>query len=731
MKPNSFPRPGHCFGAALALAAWLGSGCALLGGGGGGPLPELSRYEGRPVSSVEFSGELDLPADSLQDAIVTRPTRCRILFIPVCVPGTKIGLDEYRLDLDELSRDVARLQLYYRDQGYYGTRVTPAVDPLDDGSVEVRFLVRPGDLVYVTELAIDGTEGIVTPDELKRRIPLRAGEPFGRADFLDSADTIRAALLREGYAYGEVLRNYSIDTIADISQARYVAVPGPLVRVDTIVVLGAERLGEETVRRQITFDEGDVLRTSELNESQRNLYQLGFVGFSSVEIAPDTLQRSADRARATVLVRVVERPRFAVDSFVGYGTIDCLRTGASWTDLNFMGGSRRLEVSGRFSKIGVGSPLDLGLENSLCPALAEDRFSEELNYRLAVDFQQPRLLATGIRGSLRLHAERLSEIQLFQRESLGGQAALTRNLGLNTVLAAALSLENGQTSADPIIFCLGFEVCTPEAREPLERHRWSNSLTVSATRNRTRGDAFARAGNLLAASSDWASPVFGSDDQYLRMVGEGAAYREVREGWVLAGFLRAGTFLDGAVADGERYIPPERRFYAGGPNSVRGFERNALGPRAYVARVDFLPEADTTGVVVVNPATLNIEGSAVGGTRTVLGSIELRMPSPVLGSILRTAVFVDAGQVWARSDAPGEGDRPIVVTPGAGFRFTTPIGPIRLDVGYNGYGRTRGPLYLADESTKELVLVDPDFQPPDERGFWDRLQFHFAVGQPF
>jgi outer membrane protein assembly complex protein YaeT len=711
-------------GALLVLAACAPRGAET------GPLPGLAQYAGQEVASVDYVGDLELSRDSLRQVTVTRRSRCRLLFLPICIPGTRIGYDPYFLDLNVLSQDVARLQLLYRDHGYYGTQVVPTVDPADQERIDVEFHIRPGRLVRLTALEIEGTEDIVPMERLLERVPLEEGEPFRRRDFLASADTIRAAMLREGYAFADVLRNFAIDTVAGVADVHFQALPGPLVEVDTILFLGGERLGERTARQQLTFDEGDVLRATALNQSQRNLYRLGFISFASVEIAADTLQRDADPSNATVLVRIVENPRYMVDATAGYGTVDCGRTTARWVDRNFRGGARRLEVSGSLSKIGVGSPLATGLGRSLCPALADDPFSESLNYRLAADFEQPRLFAPGTRATVRAHVERISEVNAFLRESVGTQTAVTYDLTEVSTLSGVLDVERGRTEADAIVFCLSFDVCTPEAREPLERTRWSNAISGAYIRDRTDVVGTAIRGNRLRTTATWATGLLGSDDRFLRLVGEGAAYREVREDWVVAGFLRAGTFLEGRVGPVGGFIPPAQRFYAGGPNSVRGFARNALGPRAFVATVEEMPpEEDLPGFDPIDADTLTV--SAIGGTRTLVASAELRMPSPLFSHLLRTAVFVDAGQVWASGQAPGVTNAPIRVTPGVGIRFATPVGPIRLDLAYNPYQPEPGPLYVGDRETGVLLLADPMFQPPERRGIIDRLRLHFAVGQAF
>jgi outer membrane protein insertion porin family len=700
--------------AALVLAACVQNVPA------GGPYPGLAEFAGREVTRVEFAGEMVVREDTLRAVIATQPTSCRTLGLPVCLFG--LGRQRHFLSLDELQQDVARIQIVHRDHGYYGSRITPSVESAGGDAVEVRFAIVPGDLVTLQALDVEGTEGIVPPQELERRLPLREGGPFRRSGFLSSADTIQGRLLESGYAYTQVLRNYTLDTIADVAQVRFEAVPGPLVRVDTVVILGAERLGQETVRRQLAIREDDVLRPSTLVRSQRNLYDFQMVNFASVEAAPDSLQLNPDSASATVIVRVVEAPQYLAEVAGGYGTIDCFRTDARRLDRNFLGGGRTLELSGSLSKVGVGEPLSAGLEQSLCKALESDTLGNVLNYRVAADFVQPRLFGTRTSTTVGLFSERISEFETYVRTSNGGRLAVTREVAPQTLAAAAVTVNRGSTQAEPIFFCVSLEQCTPEDIEPLKESRWSNFFTLSAIRDRTQSDVYPVSGYQVRGTVDWATALLASDDRFLRLFGDASAYRRIRQGWVLAGRLQGGTFLEGVIG-GDGYIPPERKFYAGGPNSVRGFRRNGLGPRVYVDVPEPGATPDDTGAVARDTVPFG-----VGGTSEVVASLELRVPSPVLRDNLRLAAFVDGGRVWSRSEDAFGSESRFSVTPGVGLRFLTPVGPIRLDAAYNPYDDPIGPLIRFTE-TGDPVTVNPEYDPRNR--FVRRFQFYIAVGQAF
>jgi outer membrane protein insertion porin family len=719
-------------GAHALLALALLGGCAV-NGGGGGPLPQFSQYEGREVRSVEFEGELVVPEDSLRAVVTTRPTRCRILgFLPICPFG--IGRDRYMLDLGVLQRDVARLQLAHRDAGYYGSRVLPQVDPAADTErVDVRFLVEPGDLVTLTSFGVRGVEEILDTARLHRRMPLRVGEPFRRVDFLASVDTLRNALLDEGYAYAQVFRNFGIDTDAGVADVVLDAAPGPLVTVDSVLFYGQYRLHENTLRRQMALREGSLLRATELNRSQRNLFDLELVRFAAVQVAPerlqlvpDSLQLDEDSIGSTILVRIEEAPRYAVDLAAMYGTRDCFRGELEHVDRNFLGGARRLQLSGLVAKLGVGDPVG-GLAETLCPAFRlDDRFTpvdsliaRQLNWRVAANFLQPRLFGTQTRVAVGAFTERISELDLYVRDATGGDVAVIRQIAPQTLGSLTFTAQRGRTQASDYFFCIAYEVCDRQDIQLLELSRWSNAVVLSVAQNRTRMDPFPSGGHQARASVDHASALLGSDDEFLRLAGDALLHRQLRRRTVLSLGLGGGIFLNELIRAEGGYVPPERRFYGGGPTGVRGFRFNELGPTVYIAR----PRRVSGGGFEVDTVR-----SATGGTRAVLATAEVTFPLPIGPEALRAAVFVDAGQVWNARDTLAL-NAPIRATPGVGLRFASPVGPFRLDLAYNPYPATPGPLYGINERGELLPQpILPRFTPGEERSFLRRLVVQVSVG---
>src|SRR5690606_1846198 len=104
------------------------------------------------------------------------------------------------------------------------------------------------------------------------------------------------------------------------------------------------------------------------------------------------------------------------------------------------------------------------------------------------------------------------------------------------------------------------------------------------------------------------------------------------------------------------FVPPQERLYGGGPNSVRGFRQNELGPIVYLARGYVVVDSTLSGGEPVkylraSPVSQYDRTVATGGHAAVLGNLELRFPSPVLREPLQLNAFLDVGEVWNRGSS--------------------------------------------------------------------------------
>ena len=591
--------------------------------------------------------------------------------------------------------------------------------------------IYEGEPVRLTKLTLVGLESLLDVAALKRILPLQEGAPFNRMLFQASADTIADRLRNVGYPYAEVLRNYDVDAAALHAEASLEALPGPRARIGRVVITGLEQVDTGTVRKMLSVHPHDLFRQDRLYQSQRDLYGMGVFRSVNVVLA-DSAPRPGD-STVTVLVRVAEGPRHRVRVGAGYGSLDCFRVQSGWTAYDFLGGARALDLTGRVSKLGVGSPTDAGLRSNVCHFLHDDPTSDTINYNVGLTLRQPAFLSPRHTASFALFAERRSEFNAYTRQAVGANLAVTFNARRTIPVTLGYSYSVGRTTALPAIYCQLFRLCDASEQAFLSNRRRFGAVTISGVRNQTNSVLDPTAGGVVTASLTHSSRLVGSDTLYEFNRGqlEVSRYYPIGRRGAFAWRVLGGTILPARrisfAGQSVRFVPPDQRFYGGGPNSVRGYARNELGPRVYFRSISVdTVKGDTTFG--------NLQASATGGNAIFVANAELRIPTPLFPDRMRVAVFADVGQVWELEDPSVRGVR---FTPGVGVRFVTPLGPVRLDAAYNGYPAEPGSLYLLNTTNKSLTAVTDStgspvpFHPGLPHGFWRRVVVQFAVGQAF
>ncbi len=740
------------------LRALVAASAALLGGlvtGIPDPAPLHAQATRTPVLDVFFEGNETFPDDSLAAAIVTRETSCRSpFFAPFCWLGADFAIRESFLPRAELPRDRLRLEIWYRRRGFRETAVDTTIARGEEG-VRVGFQVQEGRPVQVDSVEFFGAADTLLT-EVVGNLPLQPGDRLSTLLLDASRDTLVRRLADRGYAQAEVLRSYFIPNDDPYSaQVTYDMAPGPRARYGHISVEGEEDLSEGTILRTLQFRDGDVYRRSQLTEGQARLFGLEIVRSASVTPLLDEMEDGV------VPVRVVVReqdPRW-VRAGGGLSSAECLDVEARWVSRNFQGGGRRLQLRGRLSNVGARQFADL-----LCWQSGTGEFGR-LNWLVSADFDQPWIFST--RNSFRasLFGERQSLPDAFIREAVGLDMALTRNIGPRTPLTLSYAPELSRLDAAELLFCTSFLVCTPRDVDALQGANWLAPVGVNFTRNQTDNLLNPGSGYTLSLDLEHASTWTGSNFRFDRVVAGATWYERLGlGGTVLAAGIRAGWVGAGAFeeltrdsGDGEvDVVHPQKRFFAGGANSVRGFGQNRLGPRVLTIDVPNLlasacaPEAVRD--LSCDASSLDDEAffsRPTGGTELLEGSVELR--TPVSGTF-QLAAFADFGRLSAeRLSTPS-----LEVTPGVGVRYLSPIGPLRLDLAYRFQGgeelrvvTTQIEAYdpeihasgqrisVGDEripwvSTSQLAILGPRvlFGQSDAAS-WSRLQLHLSIGQAF
>jgi outer membrane protein assembly complex protein YaeT len=703
---------------AAALALALAAGLATTASAQNGE---------RVVRKLDFEGNRAITDEALATAIATTNSSWFARFFLV----RWIGVGEKRyFDEQEFRRDVVRLDVFYRRSGYPHVQIDTIVRRTPQ-NVYITFKIAEGEPTRVTDLTVTGVDTL--PEKVRAPmlvdLPLRQGDPFNRYIMQVTADTITRRLRDRGYPTARVFSSFETNKDANIAKVAMDVEPGRSAVIGAVSVDGTARIEPSLVRKLLVSRPGRLYSQDELFQSQRNLYSSDLFRFATVSVDSTAFKPETDSV--PVLVQVNEAKRRRIRSGIGYGTDDCFRGSAEWTTRNFLGGSGRiLDLTSRVSKLGVGSPFDWGLANSICSPSKQDTVgSAKVNFYLGASIRRPAFLSPNNTISVSVFAERRSEFKVYLRQETGTTLLLRRETPKKRIpLSLAYTLSYGHTEATAVSFCASFNACTPDLVALLRQNRVLATLTATGTLPRVNNPLDPSRGSTASLEATLSSRFIGSSSfqQFTRFVGNYAWYYPLSRDVVLSWRLRSGVIfaptVDISTASGN-FIPPEQRFYGGGPNDVRGFQRNELGPVVYVVSKEHA--ASTLGAgKPVDPDSVTV--SATGGNTLAVGNVEIRVPSPIFSSRMRLAAFVDAGSVWQRG-APNS-TAALRVTPGVGLRLSTPLGPARLDVAYNPYRLPAGTLFQFD-SAGTLTAV------PGQASFvLDRkshVTYHIAVGQAF
>lgn len=670
------------------------------------------------VRSLEFRGNRAVSDDDLALRVTTTPSARfrRALKIPL---GARRCLDR-----SYLPRDLASLELYYRERGFYYVHVDTIIQPLGKEAVGVIFSIAEGPPTILRSYRVSGLNGLPDSAAIINNLRLRTGQPFHLGLFFSDLDSITRRLRNEGYYRAATYRAHQWDSLT--ASAEVTVVPGKRQRFGATVIHVSpvdergQQVPDAVVRRVMGIAPGTPYSDRAITEAQRSLFQLSVYRHVEVEPLLDSLQPAGDSV-VILDARLAEDYVKRLDSEYGWATLDCGRVRVQYADLNFGRSARRLELTAQASKIGYGAPLANEVTQNLCtldgrsPLASDSAFSSALHYYGGVSIRQPRLLGTRWVPTLSLYSERRGEYKAYLRTTnVGGDLSATRDIAERTQLRLGYSQEYGQTIAPDAVLCALFSRCDDASRREISRLATLGVASATVARQHTDNLVSPSRGSIMRAEvRTSASKLLGTSSSlfFNKASGDVAFYAPL--GWrnVFSLRVRAGAVVGRRLADTLSFIPPQERLYAGGATSLRGFQQNELGDAVYIARGSDVQRdtlsppryryfvKDTVGVGYERVVPL-------GGSNLFVANFEYRMRDPFfLPNLLQYTFFVDGGDVWNRGNAPT-----IKWTPGIGLRILTPIGPVQTNIGFNPYQRSAGPIYFEDP-LRTASATRPDISP--------------------
>jgi outer membrane protein insertion porin family len=647
--------------------------------------------EERPaIAQVDFSGVSEFPVDSLRGAL------------------RDLGLAEGRIfDRAALESAEQELKRQYLSRGKYAAEVQTTVTPLERNRVAIRFAVTEGEVARIRAINIVGARAF-PEDELLDLFVLRTPgwltwytkhDQYSRQRLAADLETLRSHYLDRGYL------DFNIDsTQVSISPDRkdiYITInvsDGERYTVSEVRIGGQPLVARSELQPLLRLKAGDVFSRQRLTESQKAIAdRLGNEGyaFANANAVPEV-----DRDKRTVAFTLMVDPgrRVYVRRINVVGNTktrdEVVRRemrqleGAYYDASKIQLSRRRIDRTRFFNDVSVDTaPVEGQPDQVDVTYTVEERSTGTLS--LGVGFSslddvivsaaitQPNVFGTGKYLSLELNSGSVNQVySLSYVDPYYTVDGVSRGFDIYQRSVDATQLATGAYSTETLGGGVRFSYPVSErdtvsfgvVGESVKVSTFENSAAIYKDFVATFGTQY-RYGALtggwtrdtrdsLIVTTDGAltrvsTELAGGDLEYYRLGFNQQLFWPLSRSLTL--FLNVD--LGYAAGRGDKPLPFFKNYYAGGPGTVRGYEDYSLGPR-------------------------DSQGNALGGTRRVVGNMELLFPMPgaAQDKSLRLGLFVDGGQVYAQG-APVELSE-MRYSSGIALAWSSPIGPLRLSLAW-------------------------------------------------
>ncbi len=516
-----------------------------------------------------------------------------------------------------------------------------------------------------------------------RRSPYREGRIYEPIEETEVIARFEQSLRQSGYPYSNTQVKANTDSVAKRTDLTISTEAGPRARFDSIFVEGETTLADEYIIREAGIKKGDYYSETDMREAQREVFKHHLFRLALVSIPEQPIDTTLN-----VLLRVKELPIRSVQLQFGAGDFDrviedddritgnnfwhLFRTQATWVYRNVRGKGEQFSTSAKYSFY----DRKLSAEY-LFPYVYNTKSSININpfYQFR-DERSYDILSGGI-------------INTFGYE-------YNKNLTGTFSYEFAINNESNVVSGNERV---NIEDVLPD--EFLSYNISSFALNLYYTKNLRRG----RRGVIVQPFMEF-SGLFGeSTFSFNKASLDIRKYTELNRSLVMATRVRGGAIYTA----GQDSLPSDVRYFVGGTNSVRGWSTQFLGPKRIVENTI----TRTMNGVETTDTTLTY--IPVGGRALFNFNVELRQQLDGLIKGFGVAAFLDGGQVWRRtSDIDLQN---IQFGIGGGIRYESPIGPIRVDVGYK-----------VNPNDQDLKQFPGGI---DRGGNHERFEIHFTIGQAF
>jgi outer membrane protein insertion porin family len=525
---------------------------------------------------------------------------------------------------DKLTTDLENLRSYYLDRGYLEFNIDSTQVSLspDKKEMYLTLTLHEGEPYTISAIRLSGNL-LDRQAELTKLVKIKAGDRFSAARLKAATKAVVDKLGEYGYAFATVNAEPQIDQQHHTVDLTLQVDPSRRVYVRNINIVGNTRTRDEVIRREMRQLESSWFDSSRLALSKDRINRLGY--FTDVDVTTVPVEGTADEV--DIAVKVTEKPTGSVTLGLGYGSGEGPIISAGVSQDNVFGSGTSLAVN----------------------------VNTATTFRtLTVTQVDPYFTVDGIK--------RITDVYYRTSEPLYYSNVTDTSFRIIT-LGADLKFGVPFSESDMVYFGTGIEQnrldvdsTTPQSYIDYVNDfgRVSNNvpLTLGWSRDNRDSALVPSRGYFTQFNAEYGTPI--ARTTYYKTDFQAQYYYSFAKGFVLGLNFQGGY---GNGLGGEPY-PIFKNYYAGGIGSVRGYEPSSLGPR----------DATT--------------GDPIGGSKLLVGNIELTFPLPGTGydRTLRIFTFFDGGNVWG-TEGSSTGANGLRYSYGTGLEWISPIGPLKLDFG--------------------------------------------------
>jgi outer membrane protein insertion porin family len=565
-----------------------------------------------------------------------------------------------------LNTSVKNMEALYRDRGYEDVKVTPTVVD-HEPTIDVTFRIEEGTRTLVENVEIQGNKHL-SIDNLRPAggFNVLTGSPFSRGRVSKDRSQMLAKYLNLGYLNADIkakiTRHPDNPHRVDVA---FVIAEHQQVRVKDVVFIGQTVTRPRLLSKTANISSEAPLSQGKLLEAQSDLYNLGIFDWSSV----GPKKEIADQDEEEALVKVQEAKRNTITYGIGF---EATRRGGSVPagtvaipGLPTIGTGKNNIVPSQATFVSPRGSIEYTRRNfrGLGETGQISILATRLDQRALVSYSDPHFRNTQWNALTTFSLERTTENPIFAARLGDAAFQLERTLDQAKTTRLQVRYDFNKTRLSNLL--------VPQL--VLEQDRNVRLSTVSAALIKDTRDKplDAHHGFFGTLNLGITPKALGSSANYAKLYGQYAYYRPLG-GMVWANSIRLGL----AKSFAGSFVPTSQLFFTGGGNTIRGFPLNGAGPQRLVPFcAPGTAPGDCTSEITV----------PVGGEQLFILNSELRFPLHVPIDILKplgAVVFYDGGNVYSRINFNQFASN-YTNTVGAGLRYATPIGPVRIDLGRN------------------------------------------------